>query len=150
MPHPLLASTTEPALPIWLANEESWPGIAESLPAVARSFARAQGFEAKMGTHCLLPDAEGGLFGVVFGLEAPVAKRIDPFLPGKLASLLPEGASALLSLRLILAPCIGLWWLVAGLFAPSPGPRRVLLGAAAVDAVGFGYLLSWLAASSLR
>src|SRR4051812_32143560 len=91
MPHPLLASTTEPSCPIWLASEETWPRIAESLPAAARTFARAQGFEAKVETHCLLPDAEGGILGVAFGLEAPTAKRIDPFLPGKLASLLPEG-----------------------------------------------------------
>jgi hypothetical protein len=55
--------------------------------------------------------------------------------------MLPEALSALMSLRLLLAPCIGLGWLVAGLFAPSTGPRRILLGAAAVDAVGFGYML---------
>ena len=65
-------------------------------------------------------------------------------------SLLPEAGSALASLRLLLAPCIGLAWLVAGLIAPSRGPRRVLLGAAAVDGVAFGYLLTWMVYSNVR
>jgi leucyl aminopeptidase len=91
MPHPLLASTSETSRPIWLVTEETWPGTAEGLPATARAFAHAQGFEAKAGSHCLLPDAEGGLLGVLFGLEGPGAKRVDPFLPGKLVTLLPEG-----------------------------------------------------------
>jgi leucyl aminopeptidase len=91
MPHPLLASTSETSRPIWLVTEETWPGTAKSLPATARAFAQAQGFEAKAGSHCLLPGAEGGLLGVLFGLEGPRAKRVDPFLPGKLVTLLPEG-----------------------------------------------------------
>jgi leucyl aminopeptidase len=61
------------------------------LPAPARAFAKAQGFEAKPGSHCLLPDASGDLAGVAFGVEDAGAKRVDPFLVGKLASLLPEG-----------------------------------------------------------
>jgi leucyl aminopeptidase len=65
--------------------------MAESLPAASRAFAKAQGFEAKPGTHCLLPDAEGALFGAAFGIDAATAKRPDPFLAGKLPTLLPEG-----------------------------------------------------------
>ncbi len=91
MPHPLLASSTETSHPIWLVTEETWPGIADSLAPQARAFAGAQGFEAKSGSFCLLPNAEGGLLGALFGIDGPGAKRVDPFLPGKLATLLPEG-----------------------------------------------------------
>ena len=91
MPHPLLASSTEPSLPIWLATGETWPGIASKLPPTAQAFAKAQGFEAKAGSHCLLPDAEGNVLGVAFGLNGEDAKRPDPFLVGKLPALLPEG-----------------------------------------------------------
>ena len=91
MAHPLLATDAKSALPLWLATQETWSQIAESLPAPARAFASAQGFEAKPGTHCLLPDAEGGLFGAAFGIDGPSAKRPDPFLPGKLPTLLPDG-----------------------------------------------------------
>ncbi|QFU17444.1 leucyl aminopeptidase family protein [Microvirga thermotolerans] len=91
MLHPLLAASDSASLPIWLADEKTWPEIAGKLPAQAQAFAKAQTFEAKAGTHCLLPDGDGNLLGVAFGLDAPDAKRADPFLPGKLSSLLPEG-----------------------------------------------------------
>jgi leucyl aminopeptidase len=91
MPHPLLASTADDASPIWFVTDETWPAIQEALPATARAFAAAQSFKPKAGAHCLLPDREGGLAAVLFGLEDGSAKRVDPFLPGKLATLLPEG-----------------------------------------------------------
>jgi leucyl aminopeptidase len=92
MLHSLLATSTEPSLPIWLVSEATWPGVAENLPPAARAFAKAQGFDGKAGAHCLLPDAEGGLHGVLFGIDKPDAKHRDPFLPGKLPTALPEGA----------------------------------------------------------
>jgi leucyl aminopeptidase len=91
MPHPLLASASEPALPIWLADKGTWPEVAATLPSSARGFAKAQGFEANAGSHCFLPDAEGNLLGVAFGVDEESAKRVDPFLVGKLPTLLPDG-----------------------------------------------------------
>ena len=92
MPHPLLAPATDAdARPIWLVTNETLGAILEELPPSARAFAAAAGFEAKPGRHCLLPDAEGGLLGVLFGLDGPDAKRADPFAVGKLPTLLPEG-----------------------------------------------------------
>ena len=92
MLHPLLALPSEDSLPVWLATESTWAGIFEILPASAQTFARAQGFDAKAGRHCLLPNSDGGLLGVVFGLENEGVRRVDPFLVGKLATLLPAGA----------------------------------------------------------
>jgi leucyl aminopeptidase len=91
MPHPLLASASESSRPIWLVTKETWPDVASALPPMARGFAKAQGFEAKSGSHCLLPDADGNLHGVAFGIDGENAKRIDPFLVGKLPTLLPDG-----------------------------------------------------------
>lgn len=92
MPHPLLATASDaPARPVWLATTEAWPDTAAALPPIARVFAAAQGFEAKAGQHLLLPDADGGLLGVVLGLDNPAARRPDPFLAGKLPPLLPDG-----------------------------------------------------------
>jgi len=91
MPHPLLAPPTDQSLPIWLVNKETWPGVASGLPSTARSFAKAHGFDAKAGSHCLLPDQDGNLLGVAFGLDGENAKRADPFLVGKLPTLLPDG-----------------------------------------------------------
>ena len=89
--HPSLAAASEPSRPLWVADETTWASVSESLPPLARAFARAQGFDAKPGSHCVLPDEVGGLAGVAFGLDRPGARRADPFLIGKLPALLPEG-----------------------------------------------------------
>ncbi|MGO4386603.1 M17 family metallopeptidase [Microvirga sp. 2YAF29] len=91
MPHPLLAADNETSRPIWLVNDQSWPEIASKLPQAAQAFAKVQGFEGKAGSHCILSDADGGILGVVFGLNGTEAKHDDPFLVGKLPTLLPDG-----------------------------------------------------------
>jgi leucyl aminopeptidase len=88
----LLTDAGASAHPIWLIQEETWDEVREELPAHAARFAEAQGFEPKSGRHCLLPNADGSLFGVLFGMDASSAKRRDPFAVGKLPTLLPEGA----------------------------------------------------------
>ncbi len=92
MSHPLLITDASSAIPIWLVTKETWPGVRDALPQPARRFAEAQAFEAKAGTHCPVPGGDGEMHGVLFGLDAPDAKRKDPFLPGKLPGLLPQGA----------------------------------------------------------
>ena len=90
--HPLLA--TEPgasAHPVWLVTEETWGAVERELAGPAARFAAAQGFEPKPGHHCLLPKEDGSLAGVLFGIDPASAKRVDPFLIGKLPTLLPEG-----------------------------------------------------------
>ena len=91
MPHPLLASANDASKPVWLVTEQTWPTMAEGLPQTAQGFAKAQGFQGKAGSHCLLPDADGNLMGVAFGLNGADAKHTDPFLVGRLPTLLPEG-----------------------------------------------------------
>src|SRR3954453_18134293 len=93
MVHPLLVTDPNaPARPIWLVDEATWPSVAADLPAVARAFAEAQGFEPKAGRHVLLPAPDGALHGVAFALDGVGAKRPDPFLIGGLAPVLPAGA----------------------------------------------------------
>jgi leucyl aminopeptidase len=93
MPHPLLASEDDPAaVPIRLVTGESFEAAKEGLSETARTFAAAQGFAPKPGAHCLLPGPDGALSGVLFAVDNPGAKDSDPFLPGKLPTVLPEGA----------------------------------------------------------
>jgi leucyl aminopeptidase len=91
MDHPLLSSPDPQARPIWLVTEASWPAVAGGLAPMARAFAAAQGFEPKPGRHVVLPGPDGEIAGVVLGVEGPDAKRADPFGPGRLSSLLPDG-----------------------------------------------------------
>jgi leucyl aminopeptidase len=77
------------ATPIWFVTAATYNEVRERLPAAARTFAEAAGFEPKPGNYLALP-GEGGLSGILFGLEnADDAK--DLLLPGRLAQQLPSG-----------------------------------------------------------
>ena len=77
------------AIPIWFVTAASYPEVRTNLGAGARAFADAAGFEPKPGQFLALP-GEGGLSGILFGLENPDDAK-DLFLPGKLAQQLPSG-----------------------------------------------------------
>ena len=65
------------------------------LSPAQRRFAAATGFTGKAGTHCVLPDADGGIGAVLFGAHTADAAARDPFRPlalGALAQTLPAGA----------------------------------------------------------
>jgi leucyl aminopeptidase len=79
------------AVPLWFATKESWPGIKAGLPEQAQAFASACRFEPAPGRHQILPNLDGRIAGVVFGLEAEDARTRDLFLPGQLAAVLPAG-----------------------------------------------------------
>jgi len=79
------------AIPIDFVDAGDWEGYAAGLPERTRAFARACGFEAKPGQSLLEPGENGALERVLFGVEAHGARRRDPFLAGKLATLLPPG-----------------------------------------------------------
>jgi leucyl aminopeptidase len=85
------ATPTPNAIPIWFANKQTWSAIRQALAAPAGAFAQSAGFDASPGQCQFLPDAQGGLAGILFGLESEESPDRDPLLPGKLAGLLPEG-----------------------------------------------------------
>jgi leucyl aminopeptidase len=79
------------ATPIWFVHAENLDAVAGSLGSGHRAFAKAAGFEAKSGQHLLLPAPDGKLAAVLFGIEGQNDAQKNPFLPGKLATLLPAG-----------------------------------------------------------
>jgi leucyl aminopeptidase len=84
------AAPTPTALPIHFVNKENWDATRADLATPAAAFAAACGFEPKPGRSLLLPDGNGALAGVLFGLESGDAPR-DLLLPGKLVAALPAG-----------------------------------------------------------
>ena len=84
------AGRSADAVPIWFVTGKTYTELRERLDEGARAFADAAGFEPKAGRHLLLP-ARSGLGGVLFGLEDPDDARNDPFLPGRLPQILPDG-----------------------------------------------------------
>jgi len=80
---------TASAIPIWFVTAETYADVRKLIGAEACAFADATGFEPKSGRHLLLP-GKADLGGVLFGLEGP-GDASDPFLPGRLPQLLPDG-----------------------------------------------------------
>jgi leucyl aminopeptidase len=85
------APPASPSVPIWFVDAETWDAVRDAIGASAARFAEACGFQPKAGRTQLLPDAQGGLAGVLFGLATKGARGRDPFAPGKLATTLPDG-----------------------------------------------------------
>jgi leucyl aminopeptidase len=81
-----------PTVPITFVTSNTWREQRDRLDARSRAFAEASGFEPKAGRHLLLPGAESGLAGVLFGLEGADDSSKDPFRPGALVGVLPAGA----------------------------------------------------------
>jgi leucyl aminopeptidase len=79
------------AIPVWFVTAATFPKISKALDAHARSFVKASGFAPKAGQHLLLPARNGGLAGVLFGLESRDQPK-DLLLPGRLAGVLPRGS----------------------------------------------------------
>lgn len=78
-------------VPVHGVTTDTLDDVLVRLPAREAAYARACSFTAGEGQCLLLPDADGAISSVLFGLEATSARRRDPFLPGKLAELLPAG-----------------------------------------------------------
>lgn len=93
--HPLLLPAGTSAISVHCVAKADWPALRDGLAPVARSFAQAQGFEARPGQHVLLPDAAGSLAAVLLGVDPSGPRRRDPFAPGRLAAGLPAGDYAL-------------------------------------------------------
>jgi len=81
-----------PSVPIWFVTATTWAAVRAGLEPGARAYAEAAGFAPKPGRHLVLPGGPGGLGGVLFALAADAKADKDPFLPGRLADLLPAGA----------------------------------------------------------
>jgi len=89
-----LTSASAATIPVHVVSAATWPALQDKLSPAGRSFALAQGFAARAGQHCLLPDPQGALAAVLLGVDT-AGRRPDPFAPGRLAALLPAGGYAL-------------------------------------------------------
>jgi leucyl aminopeptidase len=90
--HPLLKPAgTAGATPITFVNATSLNAARSKLTPAQQAYLTALGFEAKPGKVAVLPDADGGVGAVLFGIEADDARHTDPMLAGKLAGELPAG-----------------------------------------------------------
>lgn len=91
----LLVAVSTAAIPVHVVSKTGWPALQRTLAPEGLRFAQAQGFAGRPGQHLVLPDTAGAIAAVLLGVDGPEARRRDPFAPGRLAALLPEGDYAL-------------------------------------------------------
>ncbi|QIG95410.1 MULTISPECIES: leucyl aminopeptidase family protein [unclassified Bradyrhizobium] len=91
MPSVFETATAAAVTPITFVTKSTWDAVRSELPAAARQFAEANGFEAKPGKSLALPAADGSIAQVLFGLEDASGRSPDPFRAGALPGLLPPG-----------------------------------------------------------
>ena len=88
----LIPRAAAKAIPIAVCTPATLDDTLRALDPAHRTFTLAQGFKAEAGRALLLPGSNGKPARVLYGLGDPALA--DPFLPGKLARLLPAGAYA--------------------------------------------------------
>lgn len=126
----LLTSASVAATPVHVVSAATWAALQDKLSPANRSFALAQGFAARAGQHCLLPDPQGALAAILLGIDA-ATRRPDPFAPGRLAATLPAG-DYLLSGEIGDPALATLSWLLQGYRfdryrKPSPARARLVV-----------------------
>jgi len=87
----LPSSTSAPSVPIRFVEPSEANDHLDGLTDRQRAYLEATGFKPGAGRIALLPDDDGALALVLFGLGAPGDADRTPFLPGKLADALPAG-----------------------------------------------------------
>jgi leucyl aminopeptidase len=124
------------AVPIHLASTDDWERVKARLPAAAARFADAMDFQAQAGRHLVVPDSRGRVSLVLHGVEPDGARRRDPFGPGRLSSLLPEGDYVFRG-KLHDPASASLSWLLSAYryeaYKPSPLARSRLVAPRGVD-----------------
>jgi leucyl aminopeptidase len=87
----LTTESLQEAVPIHAVAAEALDTALSELDARERRFVEAHGFEAEAGRHVLVPDADGNVGRVLFGLGNAAALERSPLMFGKLATALPAG-----------------------------------------------------------
>ncbi|MDP2061495.1 MAG: leucyl aminopeptidase family protein [Phaeovulum sp.] len=146
------ADPAGPSLPLTLVPEAGLAEALARLPDAARRWAEAQGFAAKLGQCCVLPDAAGAVQGALFGLGTPAARARGRFHLATAAEALPAGAWHLDgALALQEAEEAALGWLLSGYrfgrYKAATPPKATLkcpagVNAARLEAIAAGEALT--------
>jgi leucyl aminopeptidase len=74
-------------VPVHLVSKADFPAFMKKLSSAERDWAKANGFNGKHLSQCLVPNSKGGLGKVLFGFDA----KSNPLDCGKLSKSLPAG-----------------------------------------------------------
>ncbi len=128
------------SLPLHLVCASDLADWRAGRPAIEQAWITAAGFEARSGSVLLLPDAQGGLTGAVFGWPEPAQRPRSRFDLAAAAAALPAGQAWHLATPLDPAEAeeAALAWLLSGYaftrYAGSKPARPALVTPDGVDA----------------
>src|ERR1700688_759627 len=89
----LSTDTAGATVPLWLAIEGSYAALLQSLSPVQSAWARAHGYAAERHRLLLLPNADGSIAGVLWGLGAmPGPDELSLWDAAPLPERLPAGS----------------------------------------------------------
>jgi leucyl aminopeptidase len=116
LPSLLPGDSAVPSIPLWLATDSSCAALLQSLPPAQADWARALGFAAERYKLLLLPAADGGVAGALWGLGAvPAADGLTLWDAAALPERLPGGTFRLATaLAPEAATQFALGWLLGG------------------------------------
>ncbi|MFS4438109.1 leucyl aminopeptidase family protein [Paracoccaceae bacterium GXU_MW_L88] len=128
-------STADNPIPLYLVRKDA--GLPGDLPAPARAFAEASGFEGKAGQALALPGADGQIVAALAGFSD--AERAERFQLAAVADKLPEGDYRLVGdLTDKEANEAALGWLLGmyrfDRYADQPEPKARLVAPERIDA----------------
>ena len=136
---PAFAPDDAPSLPLYLVAQSDVSAFLEKRRAGQANWLAAQGFAARLGQICLLPDGKGRITGAAFGMGSADARSRSRFHLARAAADLPDGIWHLagrLSRREADAAALG--WLLAGYrftrYKSGPAPKARLKTPKGVDA----------------
>ena len=88
--HPALIESASAAIPVIAVQGQNWSIAAARFGSLAEQFANAQDYSGKDGTCLCLPDSNGQIIAVLFGLGEGNSED-GVFAAGRLPQLLPAG-----------------------------------------------------------
>jgi len=81
----------ETAVPIWICRPGDVDDVLAGLEALPRQFAKTKKFKGSAGQRVSLPDENGNIAGVLFGVGSDTDDKLGPINTGRLSSNLPAG-----------------------------------------------------------
>ena len=81
----------EKAIPIYVCRPDDWSQVGRQLTPAQRKFAQARSFSGEAGQRVSLPDAEGNIDCVLYGVGAIAKDDIGPIRAGQIPGFLSKG-----------------------------------------------------------
>jgi leucyl aminopeptidase len=94
-----LVEPTDADVPVWLVTMDALDGWLDAQPSIVGDWVRRHRYQAKPGSHLMVPGFEGSIAGVILGVTEPIGMWDTSGLPNALGAgtyglnIIPEAAT---------------------------------------------------------